>query len=49
MYVVCGALIVDGTGRNPRSRWSFRYLVAISDQFAMSEAKAFRKRPGSSG
>ena len=49
MYVVCRALIVDETGRNPRSRWSFRHLVSISDQFAMPAAKAFRKRPGSSG
>ena len=52
MYVVCRALIVDGTGGNPRSRWSFRHRVgsvAISDQFAMPEAKAFRKRPDSNG
>ena len=49
MYVVCRALIVDGTGGNPRSRWSFRHPVAISDQFAIPEAKAFRKRPDSNG
>jgi len=49
MYVVCRELIVDRTGQSPPSHWSFRHLVAISAQLAMPEAKAFRKRPDSTG
>ena len=45
MYVVCRELIVDGTRRSPRSRWSFRHLVTMSDRFAMPQEKAFRQRP----